>query len=55
MEKKRLTHVILILGMSGQISEEACERAQLQIAVGTQEVQQHRQYALLLQSHSAQH
>lgn len=55
IQKKRLTHIILISGMSGQISEEACERTQLHVTVGTQEVQQHWQDALLLQSHPAHH
>lgn len=41
--------------MARQISEEACEGTQLQVIVGTQEVQQHRQHALLLQSHLTQH
>lgn len=41
--------------MAGQISEEACERTQLQVTVGTQVGQQHWQNALLLQSHAAQH
>lgn len=54
-KKERLTHVILILGVPGQISEEACERTQLQIVSSPQEVECHRQHALLFQSHTAQH
>lgn len=54
-KKGKFTEVILVFGMSGQIPEETRERTQLQIVVGTQQVQQHRQHALLLQSHLAQH
>lgn len=41
--------------MSGQIPKETCERTQLRVVVGAQEVQYHRQHALLLQSHMAEH
>lgn len=41
--------------MSGQVPEEAGERAQLQVVVGAQEVQQHWQHAFLLHGHLAQH
>lgn len=50
------TEVILVPGVSGQVPEEAGERAQLQVVVGAlQEILQHRQHALLLQGHLAQH
>lgn len=50
-----LTEVVLVPGVSGQIPQEAGERAQLQVVVRAQQVQQHRQHALLLQCHLAQH
>lgn len=55
MKKGRLTHVILVFGVSGHISKEACEGTQLQVVVGAQEVEYHGQHALLLQGHTAQH
>ena len=51
----RLTHIVLVRGVAGQVAQEAGERAQLQVSVGAHEIHQHRQHALLLQRHAAQH
>ena len=53
--ESRLTHIVLVGGVAGQVAQEAGERAQLQVSVGAHEIHQHGQHALLLQRHPAQH
>lgn len=50
-----LTHLILVPGVPGQVSDEAGQGAQLVVVGGPNSVQQRVQDALLLQSQPAQH
>lgn len=52
---QRRTHVVLVSGVTGQVPQEAGERAQLHVVLGPQQVQDHGQHPLLLQGHAAQH
>lgn len=49
-----LTHVVLVFGVTGEVSEEAGERTQLEIVVGPEEIQNDRQHPTLLQRHTTQ-